>query len=93
MALEATETQASLDVVHATLNARPMLLVALTRQDGARRVDEIVEVQRQLGAAAPTIEPLYERRDGDLMPLTSVSPLLRRRLVAGGALPNEARFV
>ena len=89
MALEATETQASLEVVHATLNARPMLIVALTRRDGARQVEEIVEVQRQHGARQPTIEPLYERREGTLAPLTSISPILRHRLAAAGALPKE----
>jgi pilus assembly protein CpaF len=89
MALEATETQASLDVVHATLNARPMLLVALARCDGKRQVEEIVELQRQLGAARPTVEPLYERRDGTLIRLAGLSPTLRRRLAAADALPKE----
>jgi pilus assembly protein CpaF len=89
MALEATETQANLEVVYATLNARPMMIVALARHDGKRHVIEIVEVQRQLGAARPTIEPLYERRDGVLIRLTGLSPALRGRLAAAGALPKE----
>lgn len=88
MALEAHETQASLQVVYATLNARPILVVALSRHDGARQVSEIVEVQRSLGAGAPTTETLFERdMDGRLVPITPLSHALRQRLEAVGALP------
>jgi pilus assembly protein CpaF len=91
MALEAHETQASLEVVYATLNARPILLVALSRQDGVRQVAEIVEVQRSLGANTPTIETLFERgEDGQLRAITPLSHALRYRLEAAGALPREA---
>jgi pilus assembly protein CpaF len=91
MALEATETQASLEVVHATLNARPILIVALSRRDGVRQVAEIVEVQRSLGASMPTIETLFERgEDGQLRAITPLSHALRHRLEAAGALPKEA---
>jgi pilus assembly protein CpaF len=91
MALEAQETQASLEVVYATLNARPILLVALSRYDGVRQVAEIVEVQRSLGASAPTIETLFERDDdGLLRAITPLSHALRHRLEAAGALPREA---
>jgi pilus assembly protein CpaF len=89
MALEATETQASLEVVYATLNARPMLVVALMRRDGKRQVAEVVELQRQLGAARPTIEPLYERYGGAFVRLTRPSHALHERLEAAGALPKE----
>jgi len=75
--------------VHATLNARPILIVALARHDGKRRVEEIVEVQRQVGTARPTIEPLFECRGGALIRLTGLSPTLRARLATAGALPKE----
>lgn len=91
MALEAHETQASLDVVYATLNARPILLIALNRHEGIRQIAEIVEVQRSLGAGTPTIETLFERdADGRLRAITPLSHALRQRLEAAGALPKEA---
>jgi pilus assembly protein CpaF len=90
MALEADESQASLEVVYATLNARPILIVALARHEGARQVMEIVEVQRSQGANAPTIETLFERgEDGRLHAVTPLSYALRQRLEAAGALPKE----
>jgi len=92
MALEAQETQSSLDVVYATLNTRPILVVALARTEGVRQVMEIVELQRSLGANVPTIEALFERgEDGQLRTITPLSHALRQRLEAAGALPKEAK--
>jgi pilus assembly protein CpaF len=84
MALEAEETHASLEVVHATLNSRPLIVVSLTRDDHRRQVSEIVELQRQFGSARPTIEPLYARRHGALAALTRPSHALLAQLDRAG---------
>lgn len=88
MALESRETQAQPGVVYSTVNARPMVIVALSWQDGRRRVTEIVEVERQYSAAAPIVTVLYDVRDGPLAYRNPPSAHTQAQLAAARSLPE-----
>ena len=92
MALEAGETHAQIDVVHAMINARPAVVVGLGRIGGLRRVVEILEVERQFGAARPATEVLFAREGDRLQPRTHGSHELRARLANANALPAAYRL-
>ena len=93
MALEASETSAQLDVVHAMINARPAVVVGMARVGGQRRVEEILEVERQFGSARPATETLFARDGDTLIARTHPSSELRTRLARAGALPAIYRLV
>jgi Flp pilus assembly CpaF family ATPase len=91
MALEATETQSSVSVVHATIKARPMIVVALARRpDGKRQLEEVIEVLQEPGTSTPRTEPLYERTiDDALVQTTPPSHALLTLLATTGSMPKE----
>ncbi|MEI8305543.1 MAG: ATPase, T2SS/T4P/T4SS family [Chloroflexales bacterium] len=73
MALEAPEARGSVDLVRMNLNAQPLLIVALGRMQGQRRVSEIAELLPTGSAQHPLLQPRW-RWDGATDSWLVVSP-------------------
>lgn len=92
LALEAPEAHGQLDVVHVTLKARPLVVVALYRDgQGQRQVADIVELKPEAGPGVPRPEPWYQREATGALVWTGAHPsaATRQLFLAAGALPKE----
>lgn len=79
-AAQAPEVHGRIEAVYAMLNARPALVVSLTRRSGRRQVSEIAEVVRQSGNARPIVETIYLLDDQRWQQVAPLSAALQRAL-------------
>lgn len=99
LALEDPTAQGLPDLVHQALKVRPLVLVALERQQGRRQVAEVAEVLVERGSGFPRVQTWYDRdpRTGDLVTAgvpgstgrPMVSDAMHAQLLAAGAIPEE----